>query len=323
MRARYQRPSKPITLRPTPDDDQILFHVYRHRLIDKDMLHRLLPHRGEQGMGRRLRKLMDAHYLIRPPQQEERNRIGGGSYPKIYALDNFGAARLSEVHQAKLPSTRWRERNKDLRGKNIWHTLNTTRFLVDVAVAAREHAGVSLVYSDQLPQKGATQGVLFKNSQQSIRTQIDWNGHFGIEGAAADSLFAIEEHDRPKGRNRRHYFVEIDQGTETIVPGKRQQKSRAFFRDSSILRKYVTYASMRITGAQKSRFEFNNFRVLFVTTNAARLQNFIKAYQDHMMHGRLSVRPDTFLFLDWDTWRKRNPSQFVCLDGRGDSFRVF
>lgn len=324
MASHFKRPDKPVPCRLNlPDDDDILFHIYRHRLIDADMLRALLPHRSEQGLGRRLNKLRLAHYIDRPRQQTEKPRTEGGSDPAIYALDYRGAERLRDVHGSSVVTSGWKQKNAEIRGRSIQHTLNTTRFLVDATVAACQHGAVSLIHSDQIPQRGKNAGLVIPNSNQAIYSQVDWNGHFGRRGTSPDSLFALEYSDREDGKNRYYIFLETDQGTETVVPNARKLKSKSFFSDSSILKKLVIYAAIFNSQSHKERFRFNRFRVLFVTTTPKRSTLMQAAYREYLVRGSLNVRPDVFLFTDWQTWSKRKNAEFVVQDGLGKTFKFF
>ncbi len=320
---RFRRPAERPNVQLTPDDDAILFHVFRHRLIDAHMLRALFPARSAQGLTRRLNLLRKAGYLERPPQQMERLRDGGGSHPLVYALDRFGAERLRDTYGTDVQSNRWRQKNAEIRGRSIQHGLATTRFMVGLEVAARECGAVTIVHSDQIAVvRAGTTGTL-AGLPQTLRSRVEWYGYRGEEGTAPDRLFALEHHDRPAEKNRQYIMLEIDQGTETIVPNERKLRQRSFFRDSSVLRKYVIYAAAFNSGAHRERFPIETFRVLTMTTSPGRAKQMQAAYQKYLTAGPLNVRPGFLLFTDWQSWASRQPGSMMVENGVGKPVQLF
>lgn len=71
---------------------------------------------------------------------------------------------------------------------------------------------------------------------------------------------------------RQYFFLEMDGGTETIVPGDARLREQSFWRGTSLLRRFVIYASAFETRAHVAAFGFPDFRVLTVTTTPARAE---------------------------------------------------
>ena len=89
----------------------------------------------------------------------------------------------------------------------------------------------------------------------------------------------------------------MDEGTETVVPGETRLREPSFWRDTSLLRKFVIYASAFETKAHVAAFNIPVFRVLTVTTKPGRAEAMREACRVHLNH----VRPGLFLFADWQS----------------------
>ena len=299
---RFKRPATPPVVQLTDDDDRILFHVFRHRVIDAAMLYALFPERSQQKLSRRLNALRKAGYIDRPVQQMERVRTTGGSAPLVYAIDRRGAERLRDVHGLDLLASRWRQKNREIRGRSIQHGLSTTRFMVSLELATRAHGATSLLHTDQLMARFLPERKAWQGAPLTLRTRVDWHGYRGEEGTAPDRAFALHYHDRPSGRDHQVFLLEIDQGTETIEPGERRIRSRSFFRDTSLLRKFVVYASTFRARAHRAQLGVDAFRVLTVTTSSERAAQMQATYQKHLSKAPNGVNPGLFLFTDWQSW---------------------
>jgi hypothetical protein len=309
---RFKRPADQPRLQLTEDDDQILFHVFRHRIINSALIYALFPARSKQKLSRRLQALWQAGYLDRPVQQMERVHVGDGSAPLIYTLDRFGAERLRDRYGVDTSPGRWRQKNREIRGRSIQHALSTTRFMVEVEVAARQHGEVSLLHTDEVFARFKTEQSFQPGARLTLRSKVDWHGYRGEEGTAPDRLFALE---RPEGLQV--FLLEIDQGTETIEPGEHRVRSRSFFRDTSLLRKFVVYANAFKARTHRQQYGVPSFRVLTVTTNRGRVEQMQATYQKHLSREPHGVNPGLFLFTDWQTWQEQAGKGCVVENGAG------
>ena len=288
----------PPSIRLTDDDTAILWHVFRNRLIDSDSIYRLFPNRSKQQLSRRLNALFRAHYIGRPRRQIELFPPGEGSNHLVYGLDREGARLLSEEHGAAINRYHWLQKNNELTRTNIAHTLATTHFMVDLEIAAREHGRIRVIPFDELLATFAPSRTRALPLPERIRVSVNWNGHEGDEGTIPDRIFGLEYLALPKGQNRSVFFLEIDEGNETVVPGEGQQKSASFFRRSSILRKFLIYALAYRARIHESHFGFAAApRILTVTTSKVRVESMQRAYREHLAPQPLAIKPGLFLFL--------------------------
>ena len=87
----------------------------------------------------------------------------------------------------------------------------------------------------------------------------------------------------------------MDEGTETIAPGETRLRAPSFWRDTSLLRKFVIYASAFETKAHVSAFGIPVFRIVTVAKTPSRITAMKKACNHHLKN----VRAGLFLFADW------------------------
>lgn len=288
---RYRNDDPEPVIRLQEDDLEILWHVYCNRVMDAKSIYLLFPNRSEQGLSRRLNKLRKgpAPFLHRLAQAPNRLAQRNGSDPQAYALARRGADALRAHRGIDIPPQRWTQKNKELRPSTIQHDLATSRFMAQLYRATLEAGeGVRLLYQAEFtdPSQQRSRGGL----KNTLRTKItNWYGYRGEEGTAPDRIFAISA-----GGRRHYFFLEMDMGTETIVPNERRLKSASFWRDTSVLRKFVVYASAFETKAHVQELSIPVFRVLTITTKVDRVQAMQDACNRHLKH----VRTGLFLFAD-------------------------
>lgn len=292
--SRYRRPDTVPVVHLTPDDEAILWHVARHRLIDGAMLYDLFPHRSEQKFSKRLRDLYRAGFLERI-EQHARRRPGGGSYPLIYALARQGARHLQTTYGSRVNPSRLTQKNAELKAWSIEHTLATTRFMVGLERAARKRDGAGVDYFDQLAAEFPEARYSSTGLPYTLRTHIDWKGKRGEVGTAPDQIFRLM---MPGGS--RYLFLEIDRATETIAPADGQHGRPEFWRNSSILKKLLIYAAAA-NPKRKPPFGLPGFQVLMVTESPGRAAAMQAAYQQHLTKGTVTAKPNVFLFTDWQS----------------------
>ena len=127
-----------------------------------------------------------------------------------------------------------------------------------------------------LPSKTKNRGEPFRWSVHlADRTQL---------GVIPDGVFALEFENQPKERKRVLYFLEADRAT---MPVERRNLAR-----SSFVRKLLAYEATWTRGLHQSRFGFPRFRVVTVTTSAARVGSLSEACRE------LSRGHGLFLFTD-------------------------
>ncbi|MGR8949129.1 MAG: replication-relaxation family protein [Gammaproteobacteria bacterium] len=280
----------------TDDDRKILEHVYRHRLIDAQSIYSLFPNRSQQQFSRRLHALFHEGYLSRPPQQLIRHERIKGSRPLVYALDRKGAREVSAQTGKRVSTFNWLQKNRNIKWWNIEHMLSTTQFMVQLEVAIKFRDDLSLIRLDEILAVYAPESTRRSAQPERFRTPVTFRTYSGEEGIAPDRIFGIRSGDQES-----FFFLEIDEGTETIEPSTRRQRPSLFFRQSSILKKFVTYANAHAERAHQKHFGIPSFRILTVTTTPRRAGNMAEVCGRHIGSGALAVRPGFFLFSDRET----------------------
>lgn len=294
----YRLKAEVPTINLTEDDERILLSLFRHRLLDAHAIRTLLPDRSPDWLGTRLRKLTDARFLTRPVQQRKR-RPEGGSWPLTYALGNEGARHLKARYDLPIRGDRWATTSANLSLVHIEHTLEEGRLMLQLQAAAMGRSDrLAFEYADEIYARLKPELLMKKRLPERLRTSVDWQGYRGTEATAPDGLCALRYKNAPPEKSSRYLFLEVDRGTETIVPTKRNQQSRAFWRGSSVLRKFVVYSHGFKAGAHTRIFGIPTFQVLTLTTTAERAEHMMEAYREHLAR---TTPPIRFLFTDTET----------------------
>jgi hypothetical protein len=199
---------------------QIIGHVFEHRFLHSRQIIDLLGEgHSRQHLLRRLRLLFHHRYLDRLPAQIQYYRRGG-SRPMAYALGDRGADVLSEKRGVPRGKIRWQKKNRSVGRVFMEHTLKVADFMVELACACRQHPTLSLI-----PQPALLQDVPERTRKRATRGEnpFYWRVQLGEEEAAEgvgvvpDQIFALEHSDRPAGRNRSYFFLEIDRATMSVL----------------------------------------------------------------------------------------------------------
>ena len=302
----YDIPADPSPIAITDDDDLILLEVYRHDLIDAHAIRSLLPHRSATKIGRRLKLLRDNEYLHRLRQIERIYVQGGGSLAKAYTLGHRGAERLAERYGLPTKSRRQRERSTSLSAPYIQHGLEQTRFILQTRASAAGHDAIEFLYPDQVYERYAPHILKRSSLPNTVAARVSWHGYTEIEGTIPDGFFMLRYLNREEGKNRRSIFLEIDRGTETIDVNDRKAKTKKFWKETSILRKFLVYAYAYQTGVHRREFGIPTFQVLVVTTSPKRVREMQSMYRRRLAGRPHSVPPIRYLFTDFQTIRKHH-----------------
>ncbi|HEY1615606.1 MAG TPA: replication-relaxation family protein [Rhizomicrobium sp.] len=290
---RFRREGTAPRIELTDDDIAILQHVYRHRFIRADDLHRLLAGRSVDRVSRRLTLLFRNEYLDRPLAQVDRFREGG-SQPLVYGLGKIGARFLKEKVGMAIGATDWRSRNRTYVRENLDHVLATSHFLIDLELACRARADVSLVcFADILA--NAPEATRRSRFPMTWPVPIQWHGGKTQVQVAPDGIFGLRYH-RGDGKSvRAYFFLEIDRGTMTIVPSERVRDSEAFPYRATILRKLYAYADSYRLDLHKAQYGVQAPRVLLLTASESRVAAIRRAANEHVVKP-LRLPPGMFLF---------------------------
>ena len=263
-----------------PDDLQLFWHLYCNRVMDAKSIYRLFPNRSQQKLSRRLNALRkEDAYISRLPQANTRAILRQGSDPLVYALSGGGAKALAAERKISIPLTRWKSKNLALTTNTIQHEIHASRFMAEVhRCAAMSGGDMSFHHSHEFMQIEPTNRGL----PNVLRTQINgWKGHRVTEGTAPDRIFSIVA-----GGRKQFFFVEMDEGTETIAPGTSKISQASFWRSTSLLRKFAIYTSAFETKAHQACFDIPVFRVITVTTSRERIRNMQDSIKQHLPNAR-------------------------------------
>ncbi len=179
-----------------------------------------------------------------------------------------------------------------------------------------QHEDVEFFYPDQIYERYAPDILKRDSLPGLLSARVNWYGYRETEGTIPDGLFMLRFPQLPEGKNRRFIFLEIDRGTETIDVSERKSKTLKFWKDTSVLRKFVVYAYAWKTGAHKRQFGIPTFQVLTVTTNSRRVAAMQRMYRKRLAGRPHSVPPARFLFADHQAvWRPSQTDAIAVEDG--------
>lgn len=297
--------SRPIKL--TERDRQVLLALHKYRFLTTDHIMKLTGTASRWAMNARLRLLYD-HKCVDRPKAQFALFAYADKRPIVYALGNQGASILSNRYGLKMPSkVYWTEKNRRVREKHIEHTLGISDFIVSIETMCQESKTLDFIDPQTIIANAprATQQSTYPFRWQ---TQIWHHGERHNFAIVPDFVFGIKHES---GRER-YYFVEIDRGTMPI--------SRRDIRQSSFMRKILSYADTFERGLVKKRFGIKGFQVLTVTTSEKRIKEITKSIANLPEKNFL---PNTFLFKtkdsdqvrfpfhsDWQNW-KGKPSDII------------
>lgn len=270
-RSRFKRSSAP-NLELTDRDVAILKALERYRFLTVEHLQALTATQSRQGLTRRLRELYDAKFVDRPRAQML-TMAYADKRPMVYALGNEGAQLLSDRFQIRLPDIYWTEKNRRVKEKFVEHTLGVADFLVGMELACRAHGNLRLLTQEDIL-ANAPERTRRKRHPFRWQTRINWGGEWHNISIVPDAVFGLHYTDRPDGKNRAYFMVEIDRGTMPIL--------RRDISQSSFARKLHSYADSYERKLHTELYGIKNFRVLTVTTSQDRIETMQTAYQSEV-----------------------------------------
>jgi hypothetical protein len=259
---RFNRSSKVPSIRLTDRDREILRHLHRHRFLRSDHLTSLLPGSRQQTL-RRLQLLYHHGFLDRPRCQIDYYHRGG-SRTIAYGLGSRGAGWLKRELSLPFHRLAWPRKNRVAR-LFLEHALLISDVMIAVELACRSRANIRLLIPDD-------------NRRGPFRWTVQINSRLKC-GVIPDRVFGLEVAGK-----RCWYLLEADRGTMPITRGNLDQ--------TSFQRKLLAYEATWTQNLHRTRFGWQRFRVLTVTTSSQRVQGMIEAAQG-LAHGQ-----GLFLFLD-------------------------
>jgi hypothetical protein len=248
---------------------------------------------SQQRLLRRLKLLYHHGYLERPRAQL-RYYEHGGSNSIAYGLGNKGGALLKQEHGIAVHPDSWGEKNHVIGRVYLEHALLVSDVMVAIELACRKHGGIKILYEDQLALHSERQPFRWRVKIQNGRKL----------GVVPDRVFALEFPDASGQNQRAYFFLEADRGT---MPVKRWNLSQ-----TSFFRKLLAYEATWTQNIHHSRFGFHRFRVLTVTTSAARVKSLVEACsQLERGHGLFLFADRTILSSDLfsSIWQTGKPGE--------------
>jgi hypothetical protein len=267
-RPRFKR-AKPTPIQLTDRDIAIVQVLEHYRFLTTDHLMVLTKTQSRQGITRRLRELYDAGYVDRPKAQML-TMAYAEKRPMVYALGNAGAELLADRFQLRLPDVYWTEKNRRVKEKFVEHTLGIADFMVAMELACRDAGNIEIIPRETIlaasPQNTRRREYPFR-----WQTRVHWNNEWQELAIVPDAVFGLHYTERPEGKNKAYFFVEIDRGTMPIT--------RRDLKQTSFARKLHSYADTFERKLHTEQFGIKNFRVLTVTTGIERVKNMQAAFQ--------------------------------------------
>ena len=156
-------------------------------------------------------------------------------------------------------SDSWDEKNHVIGRVYFEHALFVADVMVAIELACRKHNNIQLLYEDQLG---------FNSELQPFRWRVNLNNSLKL-GVVPDRVFALEYPDQNGQCKRAYFFLEADRGT---MPVKRRT-----FSQTSFYRKLLAYEATWTQKIHQRNLGINRFRVLTVTTSAARVKSLVDA----------------------------------------------
>jgi DNA-binding Lrp family transcriptional regulator len=244
-------------MRLTERDRQIIRLVHRHRFLRSPQIVALLGG-SPQHLLRRLKLLFHHGYLERPRCQID-SYYRPGSRHIIYGLGNKSLAFLKQELNIDFREVSWGEKNRGVGRIFLEHALLVSDVMVSLELACRKHDGIKLLYEDQLALRSGQ-----KPFQWRVKTRD------GIKlGVIPDRVFALEYTDGNNRPERVHFFLEADRGTMPVV--------RSGLMQTSFYRKLIAYEATWTQKIHQRHLGIHRFRVLTVTTVAARMKSLLEA----------------------------------------------
>ncbi|MDD5164917.1 MAG: replication-relaxation family protein [Candidatus Pacebacteria bacterium] len=258
----------------TGRDRTIIRLVHRHRFLNSLQIIALTGSSSLQVL-RRLKLLYHHGFLERPRVQLQRYDQPG-TRPIVYGLSTKGGMLLKQEFG---DSHLWSEKNRTVGQVFLEHALLVSETMLSIERACLKH-GVRLLYEDELDLPAA---------KQPFQWWVKIEGGMKL-GVIPDRVFALEFTDRAGRPERAYFFLEADRGTMPVV--------RKNLFQTSFRRKLLAYESTWSNKVHVRQLGIHRFRVLTVTTIAARVQSLLDACS------KLKRGHGLFLFADTSVLEK-------------------
>ncbi|KAF0181125.1 MAG: hypothetical protein FD161_431 [Limisphaerales bacterium] len=288
---RFKRVHTVVPIELTDRDHHIIRLVRRYRFLRSKQISALVGGSPQQLL-RRLKLLYHHGFLERPRCQIDYYHQPG-SRSIAYGLGNKGGALLKQELRIAVRPASWGEKNRAVGRMFLEHALLVSDVMVTIELACRKR-GIRLVTERELALPG---------QRQPFQWRVNIHSRLKL-GVIPDRVFALEFPDTSGQTQRVHFFLEADRGT---MPVTRRNLSQTSFR-----RKLLAYEATWTQNLHHTRFGFHRFRVLTVTTSAARVKSLVAACsQLERGHGLFLFADRTILSGDIfsSTWQTGKPGE--------------
>jgi DNA-binding Lrp family transcriptional regulator len=289
---RFKRALTVAPMRLTERDRDIIRLIYRHRFLRSSQIIALLGG-SPQHLLRRLKLLYHHGFLERPRAQIDYYHQPGSRHI-IYGLGNKSWTFLKQELGVAFREVSWGEKNRAIGRIFLEHALLVSDVMVSLELACRKHDGIKLLYEDELALRSERQPFQWRVKRQD-----------GIKlGNIPDRIFALEYPDQNDQPQRVHFFLEADRGTMPVV--------RSGLTQTSFYRKLLAYEATWTQKIHQRHLGIHRFRVLTVTTIAARVKSLLEACsQLKRGHGLFLFADQTVLEKDLFSavWRRGKSSE--------------
>jgi hypothetical protein len=267
---RFERVVAVAPIKLTERDHKIIRIIHRQRFLRSHQIIALIGG-SAQNLSRRLQWLFHHGYLERPRAQLQYYECSG-SQTIAYGLGNKSGSLL------QLNPASWGEKNRAIGRMYLAHALLVSDVMVSLELACRQR-GIRLLHEDEL--------------NLPVEAPLHWRvkTRDGTKlGVIPDRVFALESTDQIGRVQRVYCFLEADRGTMPVVREKLSQ--------TSFYRKLLAYEATWANKVHQRHLGLQRFRVLTVTSNAARVKSLLDACARlHRGHG-------LFLFADQSVLQK-------------------
>jgi len=252
---RFNRAPSVAPIQLTERDREIIRLVHRYRFLRSAQITALMADNSQQLL-RRLQLLYHHGYLERPRAQLDYYHRGG-SRPIVYGIGNKGAVFLKRERGAYFQKLSWGEKNRSVGRIFLEHALLVSGIMVTLELACRKRDGIRLLTETELTGK----------DERPFQWKVNLHGR--KLGVVPDRVFALEFRDQSGKPDRAIFFLEADRATMPVV--------RKNLLQTSFYRKMLAYATTWSQSLHRTLFAFHRFRVLTVTTSAARVKSLVEA----------------------------------------------
>jgi hypothetical protein len=252
---RFKRVPSVAPVQLTGRDRDLIRLVHRHRFLRSRQIVALLGG-SEQQTVRRLQLLFHHGYLERPRAQLQYVERGG-SQPIAYGLGKKGGGLLRRELGLAVNSDAWNEKHRAVGRMFLEHALLVSKIMVSLELACRKR-GVRLLYEEDLALPAAR--PLFQWWVKAGSTKLC---------VIPDRVFALEYPDHSGQTERAYFFLEADRGTMPVM--------RKGLAQTSFFRKLLAYEATWTNKVHQRQLGIPHFRVLTVTTIAARVASLLEA----------------------------------------------